>query len=283
MRGMRTQGTELSTDFGELRASSGVELPLARIQKNAIEKEATYFDKYNLRVTITQKAGDADVNYSRVLDALSAADIPYREVRRYSIEPDRVMLDILVQNEDIDIIKELNKLLKDQNISLTINDNVPEDISPRVITTPEKELDEPIKVEASKKVAVSDELMERARQEIEEGTDTAYDVAADAGQIFGNVKHMQWFVEAVAEELATTASTKLASEPEFDIGDMVRIVGDDQFFNGKEGEITDSTIEKDKFDPAGNEPMILFKIEGDGIDADAAESWVDQYSLEKID
>jgi hypothetical protein len=28
-----------------------------------------------------------------------------------------------------------------------------------------------------------------------------YDVAADCGQIVGNVKHMKWFRQAVAEEM----------------------------------------------------------------------------------
>lgn len=31
--------------------------------------------------------------------------------------------------------------------------------------------------------------------------DLVYDVAANVGQMVGNVKHMQWFIEAVADEI----------------------------------------------------------------------------------
>lgn len=43
--------------------------------------------------------------------------------------------------------------------------------------------------------------IDRARQAIENEEEICYDVAAENGQIFDNVKHMKWFVEAVAEEL----------------------------------------------------------------------------------
>jgi hypothetical protein len=40
-----------------------------------------------------------------------------------------------------------------------------------------------------------------ARKAIEREDDVCFDVAAEHGQIFGNVKHMKWFAEAVAEAL----------------------------------------------------------------------------------
>lgn len=43
--------------------------------------------------------------------------------------------------------------------------------------------------------------IDAAKEAIERGDDICYDVATNAGQIFDNVKHMKWFVEAVAEEL----------------------------------------------------------------------------------
>jgi hypothetical protein len=43
--------------------------------------------------------------------------------------------------------------------------------------------------------------LQAAREAIEREDDVCFDVAADHGQIFANVKHMTWFVEAVATEL----------------------------------------------------------------------------------
>lgn len=40
-----------------------------------------------------------------------------------------------------------------------------------------------------------------AEDAIEGETDLPYDVAANAGQMFGNVKHMRWFIAAVADEI----------------------------------------------------------------------------------
>ncbi len=42
---------------------------------------------------------------------------------------------------------------------------------------------------------------QRAEEAIENDEDVIYDVAANVGQIVGNVKHMDWFVEAVAQAL----------------------------------------------------------------------------------
>lgn len=41
----------------------------------------------------------------------------------------------------------------------------------------------------------------RALQLIEERSVTAHDVAAEHCQIFSNVKHMDWFINAVAERV----------------------------------------------------------------------------------
>ena len=42
---------------------------------------------------------------------------------------------------------------------------------------------------------------QRAEEAIENEDDVIYDVAANSGQMVGNVKHMDWFVEAVAQAL----------------------------------------------------------------------------------
>ena len=44
---------------------------------------------------------------------------------------------------------------------------------------------------------------EAARVAIEKNDDVIYDVASSSGQIVGNVKHMRWFRDAVADELET--------------------------------------------------------------------------------
>ena len=44
---------------------------------------------------------------------------------------------------------------------------------------------------------------EAAKKAIEKNDDVVYDVASGKGQIVGNVKHMPWFREAVADELET--------------------------------------------------------------------------------
>ena len=45
--------------------------------------------------------------------------------------------------------------------------------------------------------------LEAAKKAIEKNDDVVYDVASGKGQIVGNVKHMPWFREAVADELET--------------------------------------------------------------------------------
>ena len=54
---------------------------------------------------------------------------------------------------------------------------------------------------ASKKTAASPEAMQLAQELIDRDDDLIYDVAANVGQIVDNIRHMQWFVEAVADEL----------------------------------------------------------------------------------
>lgn len=43
--------------------------------------------------------------------------------------------------------------------------------------------------------------LELARRLIEKDDERIHDVAGNVGQIVGNVKHMRWFLEAVAEEI----------------------------------------------------------------------------------
>lgn len=50
--------------------------------------------------------------------------------------------------------------------------------------------------------SITPELANQARELIELDDPIIYDVAADIGQIVGNVAHMSWFVRAVAEWLA---------------------------------------------------------------------------------
>lgn len=132
---------EFSTDFGQIKTSSQ-ELPLARLQKSSIEKAATYFDIYDYRLTCEARAGVEDVNYERIISALNDAGIRYKEDRRYNIRPDRVVMEVLIQKEDVDAIKKLNKDLKSEGLTFTFNDNLPEDIQDRIITTPENEVEE---------------------------------------------------------------------------------------------------------------------------------------------
>lgn len=57
------------------------------------------------------------------------------------------------------------------------------------------------KIIAQMEVQYKDPL-EKARRAIMREDPICFDVAAEHGQMFGNVKHMKWFVEAVAEEMA---------------------------------------------------------------------------------
>jgi archaellum component FlaC len=59
---------------------------------------------------------------------------------------------------------------------------------------------------------IDETWLKAAEQAIEDGSDIIYDVAADVGQIVDNVKHMSWFVEAVARELRDTHAEENANE-----------------------------------------------------------------------
>lgn len=49
---------------------------------------------------------------------------------------------------------------------------------------------------------MNEKKLQRARKMIERGkADLLFDLCAEHGQIFDNVKHMRWFVELVAENL----------------------------------------------------------------------------------
>jgi hypothetical protein len=49
--------------------------------------------------------------------------------------------------------------------------------------------------------AIASRLLNAADQAIQDETDVAFDTASDNCQIFGNVKHMSWFREAVARAI----------------------------------------------------------------------------------
>jgi hypothetical protein len=49
--------------------------------------------------------------------------------------------------------------------------------------------------------AIASRLLNAGDQAIEDETDVAFDTASDSCQIFGNVKHMAWFREAVARSI----------------------------------------------------------------------------------
>ena len=54
---------------------------------------------------------------------------------------------------------------------------------------------------APERAKTAQDLLSRAEEAIENDEDFIYDVAADVGQMVGNVKHMRWFLRAVANWL----------------------------------------------------------------------------------
>ena len=50
-------------------------------------------------------------------------------------------------------------------------------------------------------ISVEESKLKAAREAIERKDVVCFDVCAEHGQIFGNVKHTTWFLEAVAEAL----------------------------------------------------------------------------------
>jgi len=49
------------------------------------------------------------------------------------------------------------------------------------------------------------ETIKKAQGHIERKSALAYEVANEHGQIFGNVRHMKWFLLAIANEIAPEA------------------------------------------------------------------------------
>jgi hypothetical protein len=98
---------------------------------------------------------------------------------------------------------------KAADVSGDISEAKSEVVSPDTVDADIKQPTE--SVEEAAKVAAdeiySPETLELAQRLINSGDDIAYDVAANSGQIFGNVKHMQWFIDAVANEIAGEETT----------------------------------------------------------------------------
>ena len=120
--------------------------------KTSNNKTAAIYDGYGYRVTIEAKAGDYNESYTPITGMLASADIRYREVKRYTIDPDRMLLDILITKDDIEIIQGLNKQSKETGITFTFNDNISEAIKPKQIVTEDAELKNDKPVTAGKKV-----------------------------------------------------------------------------------------------------------------------------------
>jgi len=108
--------------------------------KRNAAKMATIYDGYGYRLTIETKAGQTNESYTSVLAVLAEADIRYREVRRYTIDPDRVCVDILVRQEDLELLQDLAKEVEADGILITFNDNISEAIKPKQIVTPQDEV-----------------------------------------------------------------------------------------------------------------------------------------------
>ena len=102
-----------------------------------------------------------------------------------------------------------DKKKKAADVSGDVSEAKSEVVSPDTVDADIKQPTE--SVEEAAKVAAdevySPETLELAQRLINSGDDIAYDVAANSGQIFGNVKHMQWFIDAVANEIAGEETT----------------------------------------------------------------------------
>jgi len=64
------------------------------------------------------------------------------------------------------------------------------------------------------KTAASPEALEKAQWLIDNDDEIIYDVAANVGQIVDNVKHMRWFLNAVADEIEEGENVNMAVEGE---------------------------------------------------------------------
>jgi hypothetical protein len=133
MRGFKNKGSEFSTDFGK-------NIPQDNYHLGRIQRKAVYFDIYCKQVTIEQSAADNNTNYSEILDLLRVYDIRWREVRRYTVNPDRTCIDILVTAEDLDKVEQANKDYKDKGITLSVLDTISEGVYPKLkVRTSSKE------------------------------------------------------------------------------------------------------------------------------------------------
>jgi hypothetical protein len=107
---------------------------------SSTKKQATIFDGFGYRVTIEAKAGDYNESYTPITSMLKSLDIRYREDKRYTVNPDRQMMDILVNKEDIEVIAELNKQSKETGITFTYNEAISEAIQPKTVHVEDSEL-----------------------------------------------------------------------------------------------------------------------------------------------
>ena len=106
------------------------------------KKTAAIYDGYGYRLTIESRAGDNNENTSAIRNALKSLDIRYRIVRACTVDPDRVMMDVLITKEDATVVRELAKEIEKDGIIISFNDNISEALKPRQIVTPEKEVAE---------------------------------------------------------------------------------------------------------------------------------------------
>lgn len=176
-------------------------------------KQAAIYDGYACRVTLECSAGDCNESYSPMTSLLADADIRYREVRRYTIDPDRVCLDILVKKEDLDLIKDLNDASKETGISLTYNQNISEGLKPKQITTSEKDVVKDMPKSAGKKTASEPWLEEEDGTlvntltnyrivPLDSGFQDKFDIEDDKAEVVGH---------AQTEEEAKAQATDLAA------------------------------------------------------------------------
>jgi len=126
-RGFRSKGSDFDTNYGK-------NVPQDNYHFGRLQRKAVYYDIYCKQVTIEQSAADNNGNYSEILDLLRCYDIRWREVRRYTADPGRVMIDVLVTSDDIEKVEKANKDYKDKGITLSILDTISEGIYPKVKT-----------------------------------------------------------------------------------------------------------------------------------------------------
>ena len=112
------------------------------------------------------------------------------------------------EESEEDELEEDLKDYKDDYSDLDESADHPEDCrckmcKPSIYEGDDEESDEEVdECNESEEMEESDEdFIEKAKKEIEDETDRAIEVAEDNGQIFDNVAHMDWFVQAVADKI----------------------------------------------------------------------------------